>query len=546
MTKYIKISNRSDNVSRIALEKLGLSTKRNDPDSIGQFGSGIKYAPIAALRKGLEWIFTGYDNKGAYTLKYKVEQEDGIDCIVYDYGDYKKASSFTIDAGVLSWENSFQIYREAVANAIDEANLTDTSWTKEIVDEKDIAPELGVFSVYITASPALMDIFNHHNKYFLNEREYIYSNGSGYRSFNIYNAYDSEFYVYSKSVLVHSDEEVSCIFNYELQAVRLNEMRTVADEWQMNYMISNGIAECDDRKVIAKYIRSSLLGEDVHEWSLSASLISSADVSNTWCDVWHDLYGDNCIMLSTQESLSASIIHFVKEKGMKYQIQPVEFMYELLKKANVATLESIAGEAVNYDIDTEIEKYPKLIKAIEIAARFDSGIAKERHNIACFISKQTDVVLGLTINNGAAGKQMLIEKNHITNAPIEEIVGTLIHEYDHYSTGYQDGNFEGRKFRDLADRRIGKLMCEFYRQTLIQHTEGGIHIPLESLSELGSVSYKISWCDPLNCFIMSLGKKAYKIYSSEDIAIESTAVPVENGTKFFIAIPGFFTFNLID
>jgi hypothetical protein len=45
---------------------------------------------------------------------------------------------------------------------------------------------------------------------------------------------------------------------------------------------------------------------------------------------------------------------------------------------------------------------------------------------------------------------------------------------------------------------------------------------------------------------MSLGKKAYKIYSSEDIAIESTAVPVENGTKFFIAIPGFFTFNLID
>ena len=150
MTKYIKISNRSDNVSRIALEKLGLSTKRNDPDSIGQFGSGIKYAPIAALRKGLEWIFTGYDNKGPYTLKYKVEQEDGVDCIVYDYGDYKKASSFTIDAGVLSWENSFQIYREAVANAIDEANLTDTFWTKEIVDEKDIAPELGVFSVYIS------------------------------------------------------------------------------------------------------------------------------------------------------------------------------------------------------------------------------------------------------------------------------------------------------------------------------------------------------------------------------------------------------------
>ena len=96
MKKYIKIANKSGNVSRIALEKLGLSTKRNDPDTIGQFGSGIKYAPIAALRMGLEWIFTGTDDKGSYVLKYKVEKEDGIDCIVYDYGDYQKSSSFTI------------------------------------------------------------------------------------------------------------------------------------------------------------------------------------------------------------------------------------------------------------------------------------------------------------------------------------------------------------------------------------------------------------------------------------------------------------------
>ena len=37
-TKYLKITNTAENVSRIALEKLGLSTKRNDPNTIGQFG----------------------------------------------------------------------------------------------------------------------------------------------------------------------------------------------------------------------------------------------------------------------------------------------------------------------------------------------------------------------------------------------------------------------------------------------------------------------------------------------------------------------------
>ena len=37
-----------------------------------------------------------------------------------------------------------------------------------------------------------------------------------------------------------------------------------------------------------------------------------------------------------------------------------------------------------------------------------------------------------------------------------------------------------------------------------------------------------------------------ELYPSEDIAIDSTAVPVDNGTKFLIAIPGLFTFSPID
>ena len=71
MSKYIKITNHlgpDGKVSRLALEKLGLSTKRNDSETIGQFGSGIKFAPIAALRNGWEWWFTGRDDRGEYFL----------------------------------------------------------------------------------------------------------------------------------------------------------------------------------------------------------------------------------------------------------------------------------------------------------------------------------------------------------------------------------------------------------------------------------------------------------------------------------------------
>jgi hypothetical protein len=78
MSKYIKISNQSENVSRIALEKLGLSTKRNDPDTIGQFGSGIKFAPIAAIRKGMEFVFSGNDDKGSYNLSYIIKDDEVV------------------------------------------------------------------------------------------------------------------------------------------------------------------------------------------------------------------------------------------------------------------------------------------------------------------------------------------------------------------------------------------------------------------------------------------------------------------------------------
>ena len=92
---YIKITNQADEVSRLKLEKLGFSTKRNDETTIGQFGSGIKFAPISAIRKGIDFIFAGNDSKGAYTLQYIIQEDEGIDSVFYKYDDYIKPSSFT-------------------------------------------------------------------------------------------------------------------------------------------------------------------------------------------------------------------------------------------------------------------------------------------------------------------------------------------------------------------------------------------------------------------------------------------------------------------
>jgi hypothetical protein len=544
MSKYIKISNQSENVSRIALEKLGLSTKRNDPDTIGQFGSGIKYAPIAALRMGLDWIFTGQDDKGQYILKYKVEQEDGVDCIVYDYGDYKKSSSFTVDAGVLSWEDEFQIYREAIANAMDEAKTSGTTWSREIVDAKDVVSNLNEFSVYITASPSMMEIYNDHDKYFLENRKALYTNEPNYNKISFYKPFDKNTHVYHKQVMVYENEEYTSMFDYEVQNIKLNEMRTVSDEWTMNYRIAQAICECNDISIVKMIIQLSNSTKNYVEFEFTGSM---HDVDNAWHEAWTELYGEKCIMLTPDQSINQAYVSFIKEKGLDFKMISSSFFFWVLKKAGVQTIDSIAGEAINYDIDHDISNYPKLIKAIEIAARFEPGLLQLEKPIACFIPKQKDHYLGVVINPDTDDKQILIDRNHALNGELNEIVATVVHEYDHYETGYSDGDVIGRKFRDLADRRIGKLMTEFYKPLLVELVDEKVILDVKNIAEIGGINYSIVSVNEINSKFMTIGNCVFKVVIDGNNYQENGCAEVSaSGKVFTIALPGIISIDRLD
>jgi hypothetical protein len=244
---YIVISNKAETVSRISLEKLGFSTKRNDAKTIGQFGSGIKYAPIAALREGLEWFFTGNDNTGPFTLEYIIQEEDGIDCVAYKYGDYIKSSSFTVDAGVMSWEDPFQILREPIANAMDGAKMSEDGWynisvitvdTDNSESMKKLEPRDGIFSVYITASPELMKVIDNYDEYFSVNREVACENSNG----KILDKVGSGARFYTLNVLVKQDEQLTSVFDYQFDDLELNEERTIKSLWDLDYKVAKMIA----------------------------------------------------------------------------------------------------------------------------------------------------------------------------------------------------------------------------------------------------------------------------------------------------------------
>lgn len=505
--KYLKITNKSGSVSRISLEKLGLSTKRNDPETIGRFGSGIKFAPIAALRKNLEWWFTGCDSNGLYKMQYRTELEDGIECVVYDYGDYVKSSSFTIDAGVLSWIGSFQIYREAVSNAIDEAKTRD-DWSITIVSSDEIRPVEGEFSVYITASPEIVEINENFDKYFCVDRQHIYE--SNYAE--IYDKIDPDLRIYTHGVLVHHDGDYYALYDYNIDNIKLNEERNVSSLWDIEYAITRAVFSISDHGII-KSVISKVMANDKKYFEfdrMAMSYCHYSEPNSAWKEMFESEYGTNCVIYD-RSAENFNVENAIKIRGLRPIRIANDNFYQFLKSAGVTDYLSILGNAYDVTIDTDYRKYPNLVTAARIAVDYIPELSEiiDSDNFGVFESK-LDRNLGMTMNmNSDEPTKILINKEHV-NDNIEHILATIIHEYDHYSSGISDNDYLA--FRDLADRRIASLMIKFHNPRFFTVDDGVIKF---SLSDIGrfiqNMNFTIAKIPGFDGVLISIGGRLIRI-----------------------------------
>lgn len=469
--KYIKVTNITKNVNRLRLEKLGFSSKRDDEETIGQFGSGIKFAPIAAIRKGIDFVFAGNDSKGSYTLRYITKQEDDIESIFYKYDDYEKPSSFTADAGLLSWESDFQIYREIIANAIDESKITGENWSIEIVDVDEIAPVQGEFSVYFTATESMIEICKNHDKYFLNNRTPVFQG----ETFSLYQAIDDNMRVYCKGVLVFSSDtdlsgdSMMGLFDYEFKNIKLNEERKVSSPWEMNFEIMKALSYLSDEKLIQNTLEdliNNLYENKFYETNAVQSGILSHNFygsSREWNDSFNSLYVDSVIAKSSECSIN--LRKTIESRGYEVVTIDDDNLYSFLINRGVPTYFSVLGEGFKYEFNKNLEKYPALIKAIEVVETVDENIMIK--DIVGVYEDQDKDTLGLTVSltneSGDKYKIILINEYHADNSNIQGLISTLIHEWDHYTSGVSDGDLEGRMFRDLADQRVARIFYKMYK-----------------------------------------------------------------------------------
>jgi hypothetical protein len=455
--QFIKISNKAEGVNRLYIEKLGLSTKRDNEETIGQFGSGAIFGPLAALRKGIRWITTAEDDLGPYSLEFVLVKEGEFNNIYCLYGDDEmRATSFTLEAGMLSWDDEFQIFREAFANAYDEHVLNGAEYSVDIVDEVKIEP--GFISVYLSATPELLDIVNNIDMYFTINREPIHREYSG----RIFNPVSGGIHIYNKGVLVYDgaqDDNYPPIYDYDFKSLTLNEERRVRYQTEIyssvGRILSSLNANNEEELDIAARILSFHDKKKFETQTLSGDYVSSWYTSSdsAWKKAFHDKYGENAVALNQKEAIS---IDAVRERQYIPVLIKSDFVYSMLIAAGVKGVVSILGEKPQYDF---MEVLPPRLQdnydqSYEIVKKYDPRIENVVIKFYIPSGEQNDNVYGRYLKNE--------NEIHISVRCLDKIsmiVGTLVHELDHKVNNYSEHDAE---FRNFADDRIAELLIKLY------------------------------------------------------------------------------------
>jgi hypothetical protein len=504
LSKYIKITNEALEVPRLFLELLGVSTKRDNDETIGQFGSGTKFAPIFALRKGWEWISTGFDNEGGYTLSYQVNDDNahGIDVVQfvyeYPYGErLVKDSSYSLGAGELGWDHAYQVFREAFANALDAHYETGAEYSISTVDSVG-EPVFGEFSVYLTADPELVAIVENFDRFFSLNREPVFTDRFGNKLYEKILDDEDGIRVYHKGVLIYGPElvregrfdEYTSIFDYDLASVDIGEDRKVKDitgtelhtmikMYARNMYYREGGTEVIVNRMVDERLYTGLDPHGKFVWEFQypysfkiydyeegvdrdrADTFGKAFVSRAealYCDDTFKRVGIVCRDSGASEGVCSSL----QERGV-YPLLVCQSVFNLVE--STGGRKNVAAYILGEGFDTEfIQIYGDDREFYDLAYRttldYDSRITSYPIKIMEESSKNSSI-LGKAMNVNRTDKTTFIAINSslITSRNIQLLISTIIHELDHAITGARDNT---REFRDLADNRLGDLIIKHH------------------------------------------------------------------------------------
>lgn len=421
---YLSIQN--DTVLPVeALVKLGLSSHKDDADTIGKFGSGSKHGILVLLRAGLNPVITTDKDKITFYSKPQQMKDTQYHSVFAKVSGSRQQTielGVTLNYGSDSWTKIDYALREFISNALDESGVEGT----KIDVVSDIRAKAGHTRVFIPIAQEVSQYLIKLNENFLHF--------SGKNKIGVIKKDKiSPMRIYYKGVFVSQNEP--SLFDYNCDdRLRIDETRTLS-----SYAISEGISSLlnNDEEAMATLLTNCVEGVT----SFETTKLYAWDLrKKTMVDVFNRLYPNAVITKSVTD------MDFIKAKGYN-PILLRENIFAILKddvKTNetVLTKVELSGGTIVPTKESTVTTAKKIWDTLKYLGLTNG---KEFPDVKSFskVSEGSSHLFGYYNNNC-----IFINVEHAVNIP------TILEELAHHISGAADGT---RDLQELAFQIASKL-----------------------------------------------------------------------------------------
>lgn len=488
MGKYLRIKNRG-HCPRIYLTLLGASTKSDkmeDPTQGGWFGSGTKYAPIAALYLGIDVAVASRDDEGAYFMQYAAEEvklADGgkIKRLVRHVTTGKTKEKQVTDYAIESCQNwrkpigddaisAFRVLREYLRNAFD----ADPEFSFSQCDTLEWPPD-GWTYVYLKMNDEFRTMLAAPARYFkwispaLNPPPRArFKNGAAYARSD---ASCTRLFSLGTLAFCSDEERFRALYDYSIDVKKghndrylLTEERTFAEVSLVFNEIKKMLASWTDVGALTGLIKAMMDGRasfETEALGYGTNDDKSVPAKAAWREAWQKAYGDDAVIASNAYADELARYTF----GKTPLVVPDRSLRTFLMACGVPEATQcipgmVAGQ--EYRLATDLEEWEKV--RLDTAVSIMHGEYPDSAKFQTFVfeplTDRMKKTLGFTVY-GTEPAKLFVQRACFRswNTLLETLT---VHECRHGRTKMDDAN---RGFVDRADRDIAKMLLEKYGLT---------------------------------------------------------------------------------
>jgi hypothetical protein len=410
-----------------AFELLGASSKRDDAQAIGFFGSGSKYAIAVLLRENVPFrVFSG-EHEVLFSTEHVEFRGKCYERIVIN----GVPTSYTTDVGP-TW-TTWMAVRELLSNAMDEGmRLSDVTTVEEVCGKS------GVTRIFLPCEGEVEEFFDNLDTYFIIDEVPLYKG----KDFAIYRCDKKDLAIFRRGVRVSQvDDGCVTMFKYDFNDVQITEDRFFTSISTLQISIVRALAACECRDVIETYLLNVMDDRFDVERDLYWTYVDMSDA-------WHDaLVGKRIVSESIAQSFELRVDYVVPDSL-------AQKLHNCFPDLDVVLSTEIAYEVIESPPSEVLAQLEVGLREVRALGFCDYGV---QFKVARFI---TGEVLALAC---VTERVVLISEAAIHASDLAE---TLIEELMHVE-GYRDRT---REFEQELMRRYVALGRK-YAATLAALTE---------------------------------------------------------------------------